>query len=268
VVDDTRGCFAALTLWYGAAAVHLALTRPGPAGPGCPPAAVGRLLSNAFPLFVSSLLWTAYLTGNRWLCAYVSGGAALGYFSFAANIAFLFVGSVATICQIYYPEVSRRTLAGTLPRRRVLGELSVVAIGLGIAAATAELAVGPLMRQAFPTYFPAVDAVRLMLVSAAPLALASWLLPLLLAVSRTPWTDCLAIFAGGFLLLAAGILCTAPAGLAWQAAGCLPGAVFVLGACLVRLCRASVLCRATAAALSAAAMLGVVIAGGTALLSL
>lgn len=247
LVAGSLGCFVALALWYGAAVVGL-VRMLAPARGAVPSAGeAGALLLAALPLFASTLLWTLYLTANRWLSAMVSTPVELGLLSFAANLAFLLVGAVATVSQLYYPRISRQMAAGQGRPRQVVAAMVALAGGVGLAVAVADLALARIMAVVFPTYLPAVAATRFMLVSALPLALVSCLLPLLLAVGRTPWRDCVFLFGAGFAALAAGILGgDRMAGIAGQAIGCCPAALVLFAVLLWRLGRSGCLTLAAA----------------------
>lgn len=249
LVAGSIGCFVALALWYGAAASGVArlLMRARAAMPSR--SAAAALVAAALPLFISTLLWTLYLTANRWLSALVSDAAQLGYFSFAANLAFLLVGSVATVAQVYYPRVSRQIADGDGRPWQVAVAMAALAGGVGLAVVVADIILEPLTAALFPAFLPALAASRFMLVAAVPLSLASCLLPLLLAISRASWADGLCIFVCAFAALAAGMLWAGRGGdIVGQALGCLPGALLLLLLLLWRLARAGGLTARPAAA--------------------
>ncbi len=161
------------------------------------------LVVQGLPFFATSIVWSFYLTANRWFASDLISREAFGHFAFATNIFSLLVGAVGGFSAFYYPKIvgriaseSRFALSGKLTRdcsKLILGVAGIVAIGIVLAA--------PLLELIYPKYYQSVAPVRVLLAAVPAMAFASWLLPLSLSSGRRPWIDGLVIYPSATAIL-------------------------------------------------------------------
>ena len=130
LVAGVTGCFAVLFGVY--AALVFIFARPT----RFPVPGAKRILSlwrSAMPLFVFNAAWLVYLTANRWIAAFLAPPEELGFFAFGANLAFVGLGIVSTIAQVYYPSCSRglSSKPGDRSRTFELQASSITLLGRG-----------------------------------------------------------------------------------------------------------------------------------------
>ena len=140
------------------------------------------------PLFVFNAAWLVYLTANRWIAALLAPPEELGFFAFGANLAFVGLGIVSTIAQVYYPKLLSRVLSskpGDCSRTVELQALSITLALAGVAG-LAILRGTDLIGVFFPRYQEAGASTVVLAISCLPLALATWLIPICIATSASP----------------------------------------------------------------------------------
>jgi O-antigen/teichoic acid export membrane protein len=197
------GCFTSLALWYLAFLILFHWRMP-PRFRNRPSISESfALVVQGLPFFATSIVWSFYLTANRWFASDLIGPEAFGHFAFATNIYSLLVGAVGGFSAFYYPKIvgriaseTRYALSGTLMTdcsKLVLGVGGIVAIGILLAA--------PLLELIYPKYYQSVPAVRVLLAAVPAMCLASWLLPLSLSSGRKPWIDGLLIYPSATAIL-------------------------------------------------------------------
>ena len=186
----TTGCFLALAIWYGGFAALFAR----PSGKvALDRALLMRMLKTAFPLFAFSTAWLVYLFANRWISAALSSPEDLGYFAFGANLAYVAIGTLGGIAQVYYPRLLRKISdsrpfacsALVIREAETLGLILLIAVGVTLPFAHV------LIRLAFPHFIPATETTMLMAIACVPLGVVAWLIPVAIARSTQPWRDAL-----------------------------------------------------------------------------
>lgn len=210
LIGGQTGCFLALALWY---LIFLCLFHWR-----MPPRLANRpsvsesfaLVAQGLPFFATSIVWSFYLTANRWFASDLIPRESFGHFALATNIYSLLVGAIAGFSAFYYPKIVGRiageshfALSRTLMEdcsKLVLGVAAIITIGIILAA--------PLLELIYPKYYQSVGVVRVLLAAVPAMALASWLLPLSLSSGRKPWIDGMIIYpsATGILYLAIHLL--------------------------------------------------------------
>ena len=209
-----------------------------------------RILSlwrSAMPLFVFNAAWLVYLTANRWIAAFLAPPEELGFFVFGANLAFVGLGIVSTIAQVYYPKLLSRVVeAGRLlPHVRAAGIVDHP--GPAAVAGLAILRGTDLIGVFFPRYQEAGASTVVLAISCLPLALATWLIPICIATSVSPKRDAARLFIPAYAALVAammvGHVLGGTEGLAW---GCVLAGLILLSCVLSHLRRNKVLKKNTA----------------------
>lgn len=241
VFAGVTGCFAVLLAWYAALAFVFArpMTRSLPT-----PRRVLNLWRAAFPLFVFNAAWLVYLTANRWIAAALTGSDELGFFAFGANLAFVGLGLISTIAQVYYPRLLGRMLsapAGACSRAIELQAVLLTAALTVVAFVAIGSATG-LIALVFPRYQDAAPSTVVLAISCIPLALATWLVPICIALSASPKRDAVRMFLPAFGMLfaamAGGHMLAGTEGLAW---GCVLAGVALVVSVLGHLRRVGAL---------------------------
>jgi O-antigen/teichoic acid export membrane protein len=258
------GCFMALALWYGlgAAVVQSQLPLRRSAFPSIRSVCV--LLRESVPLFAAGFGWTLYIIENRLVYATIAGSAELGQFAFGSSVLTVLVTTIGTACNVYYPR-----LAGTIATAarfsqsgRLMRDLALLAIA-GFVCSGLAIELAPKMIEfLYPHYIDSLPATRMLLVSGPSVIVSSWLMPIVVAVGRRPWTDALSIFPPSLLAVAAGIIIGNADGMAGAAMGSVAGTLVCPVLQLVALRRSSVMLLRHAAALSLliAAIMGILAA--------
>ena len=246
LVAGVTGCFAVLFAWY--AALVFIFARPT----RFPVPSAKRILSlwrSAMPLFVFNAAWLVYLTANRWIAAFLAPPEELGLFAFGANLAFVGLGIVSTIAQVYYPKLLSRILSskpGDCSRTIELQALSIT-LALAAVAGLAILRGTDLIGVFFPLYQEAGASTVVLAISCLPLALATWLIPICIATSVSPKRDATRLFVPAYAALVAamilGHVLVGTEGLAW---GCVLAGLILLSCVLSHLRRNNVLKKNTA----------------------
>ena len=207
VTGGIDGCFAALACWYVAcaAAYHWRM----PLRPAARPDArqVRVLLATGLPFFATSFIWAFYVTGNRWIASFLIDPGAFGQFAFSANIFSLLVGAAGGFSAFYYPKLAGRIAnSGDFAQSRVLTRDLVALLGATtVVMAVGIVLAGVLIRLIYPHYLPSVATARVILVAAAPMILASWLMPVSQSAGNRPWIDGAVIFPAATAVLAAAM---------------------------------------------------------------
>lgn len=246
VVGGITGCFAVLVVWYGILALGLARAALPARGRI---SSVPSLVRAALPLFLFNALWFAYLTANRWISATLSSPEDLGFFAFGANLAFVGLGMISTIAQVYYPKLlasMARTAPGAyssiVERQTLLLGVALSAIAL-FAVFTADKAVALL----FPHFEQAVPATIAMAVSCISLGVATWLVPMAIAVSPHPVRDAALTLGPGLLILPAAMFFgDRLAGIEGQAWACAVAGLALIACLMSTFCRLGILTSRTA----------------------
>ena len=196
-LGGVTGCFAALALWYGAAALLLA--RP----PQGPTAKVSSLLAQSLPLFAFYGAWLLFVSASRWVSWAVSrSDAEFGLFAFGAGFLMVGVGVVANVSQVRYPRiVAQMAIERRVGARLLADDLTRLALATALCVAVATPSAGWLISHLFPRYEAATASALALAASATPLAMVAWSLPVSISLSARPWRDALAVFALPMLLL-------------------------------------------------------------------
>ena len=196
-MGGVTGCFAALAIWYGGAALLLA--RP----PRGPTADASALLAQSLPLFAFYGAWLLFASANRWVSWAVSRtDAEFGLFAFGAGFLMVGVGVVANVSQVRYPRiVAQVAISPDSGARLLAGDLMRLALATALCVAAATPSAGWLISHLFPRYEAATASALALAASATPLAMVAWSLPVAISLSARPWRDALAVFALPMLLL-------------------------------------------------------------------
>lgn len=190
ILGGTTGCFIALAIWYGGFTALFA--RPS-GSVRINRASLMRMLRSAFPLFAFSTSWLFYLFANRWISAALSSPEDLGYFAFGANLAYVAIGTLGGIAQVYYPRLLRK-ISEAQPfacSELVIREAERVGLALLVIVAVTLPFAKSLILIAFPHFVPATETAMLLAISCVPLGVSAWLIPIAIARSSRPWFDTL-----------------------------------------------------------------------------
>jgi len=199
-IGGTTGCFAVLLVWYASFAVFFA--NPG------------RLqyfnfkyhlqlLRSALPLFIFSTMWLIYLFANRWISSSLSSVWDFGLFAFGANLTYIVIGTVGAIGQAFYPKLISeigQASAGT-GSRGIVQQTHLILIGLSAPLSLALPFASFLINYIFPKFSSAIDATIMLSVSAVPLSIATWLLPVSIALSKRPLRESVVLMVPAFISL-------------------------------------------------------------------
>ena len=171
-----------------------------------------------------------------------AGGAWV--FCVRANLAFVGLGIVSTIAQVYYPKLLSRVLSskpGDCSRTVELQALSIT-MALAAVAGLAILRGTDLIGVFFPRYQEAGASTVVLAISCLPLALATWLIPICIATSVSPKRDATRLFVPAYAALVTammlGHVLGGTKGLAW---GCVLAGLILLSCVLSHLRRNKVL---------------------------
>jgi O-antigen/teichoic acid export membrane protein len=191
-LHGVSGCYGALLIWYGGL---LALFSAGRLL-SAPSIGGYQLIRRAFPLFVYATAFPCFLFAGRWIAVLCMSPQDAGFFSFGANLVQIVVGTIATIGQVVYPRLlaSRRDSGIEVGSRKAsvaIAQLGLVLFGL---IGFGLLAVPWGVTAIFPKFVLAVPCVLILGPSILPLAIASWLLPMTLSLTRQPIIDCVLVF--------------------------------------------------------------------------
>ncbi|GAA0598912.1 hypothetical protein GCM10009416_41360 [Craurococcus roseus] len=247
------GCFAALALGYGLLAALLqSRMLPDPRHrPTLRRAA--SLLGQGLPLFLVGLVWAFYMTAIRWTVSRLAPPEEFGQFAFGANVVYLLVGTIGSLSQFYYPRAATRFAAGGAfsISRTLAYDLGRLALGAGFVSAVGILLCGPFIGFFLHRYADAVPAMQTLIAAIPALAVASWLMPLLLSTSvAQPWLEGLVVYPAAVAILVVtatnGYHRAGPTGAAY---GLVASALPLLAAKLWLLRRARVMSWGVAAAL-------------------
>lgn len=235
------GCFAVLVVWYGALALGIARV-------GLP--VHGRILSvlpllrTALPLFFFNALWLLYLSANRWVSAALSSPDDLGFFAFGANLAFVGLGMISTIAQVYYPKVLAR-IAHVAPRAcssTIERQALSLSLALTLVALIAIVATDKVIAHLFPHFERAAPATIAMAVSCISLGVAAWLTPLVIALSHSPVRDAVLTLGPAFLILPPAMaIGSSFAGIEGQAWACVAAGLALIASLTGSLARIDIL---------------------------
>ena len=216
-LGGVTGCFTALALWY--VAVALLLARP----PQGPLVRVRSLLAESLPLFAFYGAWLLFVSAGRWASWAVSpSDVDFGLFAFGAGFLMVGVGVVSNISQVRYPRIAAQiAIAPEQGARMLARDLLRVAMASGVCVALAIPSADYLIRHLFPRYEASTLSSLALAVSAAPLAMVAWSLPVSISLSVRPWRDALMVFALPLTLLGPAMwLGQSAHGLAGQAWAC------------------------------------------------
>lgn len=247
VFAGITGCFAVLLLWYGVLAMFFARTGLRSSGRQVP---IWPLIRSALPLFIFNALWFAYLSSNRWIAASLSSPEELGLFAFGANLAFVGVGMISTIAQVYYPALLGSVARASPGACSGLVERHALVLGLGLAfiALVAHFATHRLIMIVFPRFEDATASTIALAISCISLGVIAWLIPVVIALSPSPKRDAALTFIPGFLvLIGAMIIGSRTAGIEGQAWGCVIAGLLLVGCLLLRMVRLGIVTRSSAA---------------------
>ncbi|NIX76189.1 family 16 glycosylhydrolase [Microvirga terricola] len=258
VFGGITGCFAVLLLWYGGFAMFFARTG---LHASTRPARIWPLVRSALPLFIFNALWFVYLSANRWIAASLSSPDDLGLFAFGANLAFVGLGMISTIAQVYYPKLlghvaraSPGTCSGLVERHAL-----ILGPGLALIAVIAHFATHRLITLVFPHFEAATASTIALAVSCISLGVIAWLIPVVIALSSSPKRDSAFMFVPGFFVLVGAMtLGSRLAGIEGQAWGCVAAGLFLFGGLVLRMFWLGVLNRRSAARIYAVQVLLVI----------
>ena len=200
VYGGTTGCFIILMLWYASFALLFAWPRGARFFNVRP---YLKLLRSALPLFIFSTMWLIYLFANRWISSSLSSAWDFGLFAFGANLAYIVIGTMGAIGQAFYPKIL--TEIGHSPKgegsKSLTRQTQYLLIGLSLPLAF-TLPFSPyLINSIFPRFSAAIDTTILLSVSAVPLSIATWLLPITIALSKRPLHETALLMVPAFLSL-------------------------------------------------------------------
>jgi O-antigen/teichoic acid export membrane protein len=178
----------------------------------------------SLPLCAFSSLWLLYLFSSRWFSWVISSPIDAGLFAFGTNLLSVGVGLIALVASVYYPRhLATRNMAAL--RLQLLRLLIVVTAGVLGGTLFCRFGLGLL----FPHFRAASSATAVILISGVPLCLCTWLMPMVIALSRRPWREGIFMFsislANLFLLMHIG----AQTGVLGQAWASIPPAIALLG---------------------------------------
>ncbi len=215
LLAGVKGCFAVLLVWYTMSAVVLL----GPLASHRP--SIRRMVSltgEALPLFAFSTFWSLYLLANRWIAALLTTPHETGLFGFGAMLVTTSVNVMITITQVHYPK---HLLTPDQPRlaREIRWLLLLTGSGVVVGIAGCRY----IMPIIFPAFAAGTATTAAILLTAIPLNICGWLMPLVVAKANNAWRDASKMLGTGILLLTSGMMIGGSgSGLAW---GCLPSAV-------------------------------------------
>jgi hypothetical protein len=199
-IGGTTGCFAILLVWYVSFVVLFA--NPGRIRYFNIKYHL-KLLRSALPLFIFSTLWLVYLFANRWISSSLSNAWDFGLFAFGANLSYIVIGTVGAIGQAFYPKLISEI--GRTPQGRgskgIFQQTQLILIGLSIPLAVSLPFASFLINYIFPKFSLAIDATILLSVSAVPLSIATWLLPVSIALSKRPLREAIILMVPAFISL-------------------------------------------------------------------
>jgi len=241
LIDGVRGSMIGLSLWSGIACIVLNI--PMLATVQARFAQVPPLIARSVPLFLYHAAWLLYLFANRWISWGVSDTTAdAGLFAFGANLTVVGVGMVGLLAQPFYPH----HLASPNPRQ-LARELYVLLLLGAIGQAFGALFCRFLLGHLFPNFAASTSVTAVLLISAIPLALSVWVLPLVIAHSDRV-SEGLIFPVGLAIMYGLMALLNASDGIIGQAWGCLPPALMVFGAQLALIAKKGLLLPRTALA--------------------
>lgn len=246
----TTGCYVVLLGWYGFFA--LAIGRPRVGGVGMTAKALLAMIGVALPLFCFSTAWMIYLFASRWIASILMDEWSFGLFAFGANLSFIVVGTVSTISQAYYPKLIAGI--GSVPRGAfawpILRQIVVLITALSVPLAVAMPVLPFLMTVLFARFVPAISVTMVLAVAAIPLCVASWLMPMAIALSKNPLREAALFMVPAIAALVGGMVVgDLWFGMMGQAVGTLVAAVIAVSLLAVILTLQSALRIAMAAAL-------------------
>jgi O-antigen/teichoic acid export membrane protein len=236
------GCLVAMGAWYLMAAIVtnapffgiLRQRRPRPNGMQPVPG----LLKASLPLCAFSSLWLLYLLSSRWFSWLMSNPTDAGLFAFGANTLSVGIGIIVVVAPAYYPRHLASNNRAPLSRE-LTRLLAVLIIGVLVGELYCRFGLGLL----FPQFRSAASSTAIMLVSGVPLGICAWLIPLVIARSRRPWSEGIVMFGvsliGLFVLMHIG----ARAGIVGEAWACLPSVILLLSMLLYLTAQAQLLAR-------------------------
>jgi O-antigen/teichoic acid export membrane protein len=184
------------------------------------PRAVARTIGAALPLFAFNAVWLLYLTANRWIASALSDPEGFGLFAFGANLVGVGVGVLMTVGQVHYPKhlaSDGETSARNLLERDLLFLVGLTAVGSLAGVLACRFAIPAV----FPHFAAAAESSAALMASAIPLSLAGFVTPLVVATSRRPVRDTVAVFMASFGVLGIAMVGgNAEGGITGQAWGC------------------------------------------------
>jgi hypothetical protein len=249
LINGVAGCVLVLALWYGLVALLLSVFDFGSSTWMPSIVSSARLLSiralrqivaASLPLFIYDNFWTFYVLAPRWIAATLTEASDAGRFAFGANLIWIGSGVFGTIAQVYYP----RHLANR-DHSALLREMIIV---FGLASMGVMIAI-PLCRYGmafvFPRFAGAQAATAATLISAIPIVLISWGLPLIIAFSHRPIWESFISFGGSIIgLLLFMWLGDRIDGIVGQAFGLVVSAILLFGIMMGLLYRHAMMPRA------------------------
>ncbi len=226
LLGGVPGCMLAVAAWYLLTCVVLTASFVR----RLEPATLRQVMlafGSSLPLFVFSSLWLLYLLANRWIAAFLSTPNDAGLFAFGTSCVSIGLGVIGTISQAFYP----RHLA-KLDKPRLMREL----FGLLLLAAAGSIVGSALCRFALASVFPRYNDARWvvppLLISALPLCLCMWLVPMIIARVKRPWREAIWAFPVNLAVLAVAMTIGSYAGVVGQAWACIPSALAMFGVVL------------------------------------
>jgi len=216
-LGGTTGCFAVLLVWYGSFAILFA--QPGKVSFFNVKKHL-KLLRSALPLFIFSTLWLIYLFANRWISSALSNAWDFGLFAFGANLSYIVIGTVGAIGQAFYPKLISEI--GRTPEgqgsKGIFQQTKLILLGLSLPLTVLLPFASFLIGAIFPKFSTAIDATILLSVSAVPLSIATWLLPISIALSKKPLHEAIVLMVPALISLIGFMYCgNFLAGIAGQA---------------------------------------------------
>jgi O-antigen/teichoic acid export membrane protein len=196
IAGGVDGCFAALSIWYVGCGFWFHRNMPLRAAERPTRRETASFIAQGMPFFTTAIIWSFYVTENRWVASFLIPPDQFGQFAFSANIFSLLVGAAGGFSAFYYPKVVERIAGGgawsmsralTRDLAAVVGA-TVVVMAVGVALA------GSVVPVVYPGYASGITTIRVILVAVPPMVLASWLMPISLSVGNRPLIDGLIIF--------------------------------------------------------------------------
>jgi O-antigen/teichoic acid export membrane protein len=204
IAGGLNGCFVALSVWYVSCGVWFHRTTPLRPSERPTRRQTASVIAQGLPFFATAIIWSFYVTENRWVASLLIPPEQFGQFAFSANIFSLLVGAAGGFSAFYYPKIVERIASGgawSMSRALTRDLAAIVGITVVVVAVGVALA-GIVVPVVYPGYADGIATMRIILVAVPPMVLASWLMPISLSVGNRPLIDGLLIFPAAAISLA------------------------------------------------------------------